>query len=186
MTKFKNTIAGKILKGIGIGAAAVGGIALIGATGGAAAPGVGLLGKIALGAGKVVKGVVKGASVVGKTAVSLVTGTTKTEREQIGVIKGEAKAAQDQLDQVERLVKAGASYARAYKEMGITPADLGAADAEVKEIVYAEKIEAEDTGTTKTPVTSPLPLTEGGCLVTTMFLLSGLGAFVVGLLIIII
>jgi len=185
--KFKDTVFGKILKGVVIAGAAVGGAALIGATGGAAAPAVGLLGKAALGAGKIIKGAVKGSKAVGRAAVSLVTGTTKAEREQIGIIKGEAKAEQNKLDQVERLVKAGASYARAYSTMNIQPADLGAADAEMKQVIQVEKIMAEDTGTAPlvTPTPSGPPITEGGCMLTAFALLSGIGSFIVALLIVI-
>jgi hypothetical protein len=129
MTAFKNTIVGKLLKGVGkvvgIGAAVAGTVATGGALAGlipAVATGTGLIGKVVSGINKVSRG-----------AVNLVTGTTKTEREQVRDVKAEAKAAQDKLDQVERLVNAGATRTQAEQMVGITPTEMGAANAEQKE-----------------------------------------------------
>lgn len=143
MTKFKKTVLGKILKGVAIAGAAVGTVAAIGATGGAAFPAVGILGKVALGAKTLVKIPLKGAKAVGKAAVNLVSETSAAEREQVQTIKAKAKAAQDQIEQVERLVKAGATRARAESMVGITSAELGSADSAVKDIEKEEKLKAE-------------------------------------------
>lgn len=181
------TLAGKILKGVVIGAAAVGTVAAVAATGGAAAPaGAGLMVKLGVGALTIGKGVVKGAKAVGKAAVNLTTGTSKVEREQIQQVKAEAKAAQDKIQQVERLVKAGASRAKAMILAGVTPEELGSADAAEKQAeldkslisakeasLYtsgAEEVKAEEEAAAPTPE----PITAGeGCLVTTLLLLAG-------------
>lgn len=163
MTAFKNTIAGKILKGVSkvikpvavvagsvLGLGALSGV--IKGTGAAA----GALG-VAVGAGKVL-------SKVGTSAVNLVTGTTKEEREQVKDVKAEAKAAQDKLDQVERLVKAGATRAKAMQLAGVTAAELGSADADIKDQASAQNLTAQETALK----------TASGCCVLALMLLTSI------------
>lgn len=122
------TIAGKILKGIVIGGAAVAGTALVFGSGGAAAPAVavagkGLLGKIIGGAGKVIKGagikVVKGVSAAAKAGANLVSGITAEQRGFIHTAKDESRAEMQKLTTIEKLVKAGKSVAEAAGQVGV-------------------------------------------------------------------
>jgi len=184
MTIFKKTILGKILCGAGkvIGVAA-GAAAVIG-TGGAAlgaiAAGGGVLSKILTGAKAVLKvpltGIAKVGGAIGKTvgavaksAVNLVTGTTKDERDQVQEVKAEAKAAQDKLDQVERLVKAGATRAKAMEMAGVTAYELGSANAEQKDTEAETRLLAEET---------PLKTAGVGCLIPLLLFITSFAAMV--------
>jgi hypothetical protein len=167
MTAFKNTIAGKILGGIGKVvkpiAVVAGAVLGIGALSGVV-KGVGA----AAGVAKSVSGIKTVASKVTQSAVNLITGTTKEERDQVKQVTSAAKAAQDKLDQVERLVNAGASRATAMAMVGITPTELGAANSDVKDKEQAEKVAA-----------SPIISAGQGCVTTAILLLSsGILAFV--------
>lgn len=138
MTAFKNTIAGRILRGVAKVALPVVGIGAAVLTGGAASgiiAGGSAIGGIRKTAGKLKK--------LGQGAVNLVTGTTKNERDQVNAVKAEAKKAQDKLDQVERLVAAGASRNQANQMAGITAAELGSADAGEKDAEAQAKFKDE-------------------------------------------
>lgn len=141
---FKNTIAGKILKGLSKvvkPALAIGGAVL----------GVGAISGVVkgVGAGTGIAQTLKGGkslvSKVGQSAVNLVTGTTKEERDQVKEITKEAKAAQDKLDQVQRLIDAGATRARAESMVGITAAELGSANSDIKDAETKKKLETQQS-----------------------------------------
>lgn len=149
MTAFKNTILGKILKGVAkvapvaIGAASF----LIPAVG--PAVGTSLIAKTAAKlvstikgsvGGQIVGGIAKTVGSVAKSAVNLVTGTTADERAQVKEVKAEANAAQDQLDQVQRLINAGATRAQAEQMAGVTAKELGSADSAQKDLETQEKL----------------------------------------------
>lgn len=158
MTAFKNTIVGRILRGVSKVALPVAGVGAAIVTGGAA---VGILsGAGAIGGAVKAAGAIKK---VGQAAVNLVTGTTKAEREQVNQVKAVAKAEQDKLDQVERLISAGATRAEAEKMVGITPSELGSADAAEKESDTALKEKLEE----KKPIQAGQ-----GCLTTSILLLA--------------
>jgi hypothetical protein len=127
------TIAGKILKGLVIGGAAVAGVAAVVGTGGAASPAValagkGLLGKIIGGAGKVIKGVavtaVKGVSAAAKAGANLVSGITAEQRGIIHTQKDETRAQMQKLTAIEKLVKAGDSVESAASKIGVPLSQL--------------------------------------------------------------
>lgn len=166
MTAFKNTIVGRILKGVSKVALPVLGIGAAVLTGGAAAG-------IISGAGAL-KGLTKAATGVKKlatSAVNLVTGTSQAERDQVKDVKAEAKAAQDKLDQVERLINAGATRAKAEQMVGVTSVEMGSTDALVKDQEKETKAAQDGTAPVKQM---------GGCMVTSIILfgsaLSGIAA----------
>jgi hypothetical protein len=179
MTAFKNTIVGRILRGVGKVALVGGAVAGAVVTGGALAgtipkvvSGVGLLGKLKGAGQKVTTGISK----VAKSAVNLVTGTTKAEREQVGMIKAESKAAQDKLDQIERLVNAGATLARARELVGVTAAELGSADAEEKDRDAAWQAQSKEFISAGYAPGSEAARAGPSCLVTLLALIGSLGS----------
>lgn len=129
------TIAGKILKGAVIGGGTILGIAsgvgaVAGVVGGAGAL-AGAVSGVSTVANAAVKLATGGAKVVGGTlskvatgAINLVTGTTAEERKQVREVKAETKAAEDKLEQVQRLVRAGATEAKARQMAGLTAEEL--------------------------------------------------------------
>lgn len=147
MTAFKKTILGKILSGV---SKVIKPVAIVAGS----VLGIGAISGVIKGAGAIggIAGTLKGAGKVlgkvGTSAVNLVSGTTKDEREQVKEVKTEAKAAQDQLDQVQRLIDAGATRARAEQMVGITAAELGSANATQKDEETTKKLDAEDKKTT--------------------------------------
>lgn len=121
------TIAGKILKGVGIAAVGVGAIATgVGAVGGVisgvgaaagAAKGIGKVASFLKGAGKGVKKVV--IDKVGAGAANLVTGKTKEQRQ---ILKDVKKQARDQVQKksfMDQLIKAGSDPVAAAQKAGI-------------------------------------------------------------------
>jgi hypothetical protein len=118
------TIAGKILKGLTIGAAGVAGIAAIAATGGAAAPAVatagkGLLGKLVGMTAKAAVQTGKGVSAVAKGAANLVSGLTAEQREMVREQKAETKDNLQVLKTIEKLMGAGATVQEAAAKVGV-------------------------------------------------------------------
>jgi len=169
------TIAGKILKGVAIGAAAVGGVAAIAATGGAAAPaGIGLLGKIVSVGGKVVKTVaktaIKGAGAVATSASNLVSGVTAQQRQLIQEQKSETREETQKLTTIEKLIRAGSTVPEAAAKVGVPLSELKGlfgipSDAEAE----AEAVKTEVQGIT--------PETAGqGCMIYAFIIWAGLGA----------
>jgi len=175
MTAFKKTILGKILGGV---AKVIKPVAVVAG----AVLGIGAISGVIKGAGaiggtiKAATGIKAVVSKVAQSAVNLVTGTTKDEREQVKGIKEEAKDAQDKLDQVQRLINAGATRARAEQMVGITPSELGSANGLQKDAEQAEKLKQE--------VAAGLTTAGPGCLIITGWLLTGLTgiAFVIFLI----
>jgi len=193
MTAFKNTILGKILRVVSpitaIGSKGTyGKIVRTVATVGASVIGAGAVAGIISGSGAAAgvsattKTVGGALSKVGQGVVKLVTGMTKTEREQVGVIKSEGKAAQDKLDQIERLVNAGATLARAREMVGVTAEELGSPDAAVLDQEAA--LEAEFKAAQQKTLT-PAPVQAGaGCLWLTVLLLLAPGTIIGALILI--
>lgn len=169
MTAFKNTIAGRILRGVAKVALPVVGVGAAVLTGGAAAgilAGGGALAGIKKTAGKL--------KTIGQKAVNLVTGTTKNERDQVASVKAESKKAQDQLDQVERLINAGSSRSQAMEMVGITASELGSSNA----------LEIDTDAEAKLKSEGFKPKQAGGCLVTAIALVSGLAGLIFSLILI--
>jgi hypothetical protein len=122
MTKFKDTIFGKILKGAAIAGGSILGLgAVVGGVSGIV-KGTGALAGIAKGVGAI-KPI---ANKLSQSAVNLVTGTTKDERAQINAVKADTKAAADKLEQVQRLINAGSTPAAARAIVGIPEGELTA------------------------------------------------------------
>jgi hypothetical protein len=131
MTAFKNTIAGKILKGVAIAGGSVLALGAIVGSGGAAAGPIATIagGALSIGkkviqtVGKVAKPVIATVDKVAVAGVNLVTGTTKAERKQVQAVKQEVKAAENKIQQVNRLTKAGAGLAEALATVGVSMAE---------------------------------------------------------------
>jgi len=149
MTAFKKTILGKILAGA---SKVVKPLAIIAGS----ALGLGALSGVVKGIGAVagiskeVKGIDSVISKVSQSAVNLVTGTTADERDQVKEVTAEAKAAQDKLDQVQRLIDAGATRAKAEQMVGITAAELGSANSDIKDAETQTKLTAQNLAGTVT------------------------------------
>ncbi len=130
------TIAGKILKGVVIGGAAIAGVGIAVATAGAATGPLSSIGaavlaagkKIAGTAGKVVTGGIKVAGKVGATvgsaAANVISGTTKEQRVLIRAQKDEQKADLQKLKTIEKLINAGATVKEAAAKAGVPLAEL--------------------------------------------------------------
>jgi len=123
------TIAGKILKGVVIGAAGVAAVTAIAATGGNAAPAVAVAGKGLLGklVGVTAKAVVqtgKGVSAVAKGAVNLVSGITAEQREMVKEQKAETKTGLQVLTTIKKLMNAGATVQEAAAKVGVSTDEL--------------------------------------------------------------
>lgn len=143
------TIAGKILKGVVIGAAGIAGITAIAATGGTAAPAVAVAGKGLIGklVGVTAKAVVqtgKGISAVAKGAANIVSGITEEQRDMVKEQKAETKTGLQALKTIEKLMNAGATVEKAAAEVGVpmdqlkgsfgVPSDAEAATKELQSI----------------------------------------------------
>jgi hypothetical protein len=156
----------KILKGIGKVikpvALIAGSVLGIGAVAGAV-KGVGALGGIV----KTALGIKKTVGKISQSAVNLVSGTTVQERAQVKEIKKEAKAEQDKLEQVDRLIKAGATRAKAEQMLGITAQEMGSANAAEKDAETQARLQTETINTGSQTAGK-------GCLITSILIISAL------------
>jgi len=161
-------LLGKIIKGVAIAGAAVGGVALIAATGGTATPAVAaggkffgkIIGVTAKAAGQVGKGV----SAVAKGATNLVSGLTAEQREMVREQKAETRTDLGVLKTIQKLINAGATAAEAAATTGVPLSELQG--------LYGIPSAAAAVEIEKAAVE---PVTAGqGCMVTTlMFLAAG-------------
>jgi len=144
------TIAGKILKGVAIGGAAVAGVAAIAGTGGAAG---GVAASVLTGLGTVVKKVATGAkktvSTVANASANLVTGLSTEQRKIIEAQKDETRTELKKLEVVDKLIKAGATVQTAAAKAGVAlsslagmyglPSEAEKAAAQIQEVNYETK-----------------------------------------------
>lgn len=173
------TIAGKILKGLTIGAAVVGGVAAIAATGGTATPlvttGAGFFGKVigvtakaatqvGKAVGAVAGGAYKGISAVAKAGANLVTGITAEQRRMIKEEKQETKEDVQKLTTIQKLINAGATVTEAAAKVGVSTDELKGSFGIPSE---AETVKAELTG---------IPKQEGCATTACMLLIAGISA----------
>ena len=165
------TILGKILKGVVIAGAAVGGVAAIAATGGSAAPAVkGIFGKIIGVTAKAAVQVGKGVSAVAKGAVNLVSGLTAEQRQMVQEQKAETRDKLQEVKTVEKLVNAGATVMEAAAKVGVSTTDLQG--------LFGIPSAAE---TGQIDLAAVTPVTAGqGCMVTALMLI-GAGTAAAGI-----
>jgi len=119
------TVVGKILKGVTIGAGAVGAGALLIGTAGAAIPAIG--GVITAGkgiVGKVLQSSMKTVDAVSTKAADLVSGITKDQRALVAAEKDEADALSQKVTTVEKLIKAGSTVEKAASAVGLPLSSL--------------------------------------------------------------